>query len=141
MIPRTDERGGAPAVEAAIVAGILGLLVAFTVAGVRVAAAESATEQAARAAARLASIQRQPAGAATVAATAAREALSMRGVRCTAFDVGVDVSGMIALGAAAEVRAEVVCDVPWSDLGIPGVLGTHRSRATATSSIDPLREG
>jgi Flp pilus assembly protein TadG len=140
VIPPTDERGGAPAVEAAIVAGILGLLVAFTVAGVRVAAAESATEQAARAAARIASIQRQPASAATVTADAAREALSARGVRCIALDVGVEVNGTIALGAAAEVRAEVVCDVPWPDLGIPGVPGTRRSRATATSSIDPLRE-
>ncbi|GAA4549588.1 hypothetical protein [Pseudonocardia xishanensis] len=123
--------------EAAILAGTLGLVIAFGIAGVRVAMAESATSQAAASAARIASIQRDPDAATTLAEEEAREALSRRGIRCASMTVVVTVDED---GGLAVVRAEVSCDALWSDLAIPGVPGAHRTTASAVSPIDTLRE-
>lgn len=131
------ERGGGPSVEGAILVGALGLVIAFGIAGVRVTMAEAATSQAAASAARIASIQRDPAAAATIAEDAARGALSQRGIVCAALAVRVVVDDEDGL---AVVRAEVSCDARWSDLAIPGAPGSYRTAASAVSPIDPLRE-
>jgi len=128
------ERGGSPSVEAAILAGVLGLVLTFGIATVRLSLAEATGDHAARAAARFASIQRNPAGAAAEATAAARAIFDDRGITCAALDVTTEqVHGEF-------VRAVVRCDVNWSDLALPGAPGTYATEAVAVSVIDRYRE-
>ncbi|WP_093089516.1 hypothetical protein [Pseudonocardia oroxyli] len=119
--------------EAALVAGVLGLVLTFGIATMRLTLAEATTDHAARAAARLASIQRNPAGAATEAADAARAVFDDRGIRCRTVDVFTSATG-------GSVRAVVRCEVDWSDLALPGAPGSFTTEATAVSVIDRYRE-
>lgn len=135
------ERGGSASVEAAVLAVVLGLLIAFAIAGGRLVAAEAATDHAARSAARLASLQRDAATATTVAYDAAALTLAEQGLRCTSVDVAVDTSGFARpLGTAASVNATVRCTISWADLGLPGAPGTRTVDSTSTSPLDTWRE-
>jgi len=135
------ERGGAPSVEAALLAAVLGVVIVLAVAAGRLVAAEAACEQAARAAARIASAQRDPDSAQTVAEQTARNTLVAQGLACDQLDVVVDTSQFARpLGEPAAVRANVSCAVRWSDLALPGAPGTHLTSASFTSPIDQMRE-
>lgn len=135
------ERGGGPSVEAALLAAVLGLVIALAIAGGRLVAAEAACDQAARAAARIASTQREPGGAQIRAEEAARRTLDTQGLACDHLDVVVDTSQFARpLGEPATVRADVSCAVRWSDLALPGAPGTHLTSASFTSPIDQMRE-
>lgn len=137
----SDDHGGGPSVEAAILTVVVGVMIAFGLAAGRVAAAESAVDHAARAAARIASIQRNVDDARTAAVAEATRALEQRGLACDRTTVTVDVEPPAAsVGAAAFARAIVTCGVRWSDLGLPGVPGTQEVRAEFTSPIDRYRE-
>lgn len=135
------ERGGSPSVEAAVLAVVLGLLLAFAIAGGRLVTAEAAADHVARSAARVASLHRE-AGTATVAARQAAEAgLAEQGLRCADLRITLDTAGFAApLGTPASVTATVRCDVDWSDLGLPGATGTRTIEANAVSPIDRWRE-
>jgi Flp pilus assembly protein TadG len=136
-----DERGGGPAVEAALLAVLFGLVIALAIAGGRLVAAESAIDQAARAAARIASIQRDGVQAQQRARAAAQDTLSAQGLACTQLAVTVDTSRFARpLGEAGAVRAEVACAVRWSDLTLPAAPGTRLVEASFTSAIDRFKE-
>jgi Flp pilus assembly protein TadG len=134
VTPPDDERGGGPSVEAAIVAGVLGLVLTFGIATMRLSLAEATSDQAARAAARVASVQRNPAGATAEATDAARAVFQDRGIACARVDVAT------AADDGASVRATVRCEVDWSDLLLPGAPGTYVVEATAVSVVDRYRE-
>ena len=135
------ERGGAPAVEAALLAVLLAIVISFVMAGGRLAAAESAADQAARAAARIASIARDPATAGRHAHDVAHSTLAAQHLTCTQLQVTVDTAGFAAAPEqTALVRAQVTCAVRWSDLALPGTPGTRTVTATFTSPIDRFRE-
>lgn len=120
---------------------MFGLVIAFAIAGGRLVSAESSGDQAARAAARAASIEREPAAAQSSARTVAERTLAQQGLSCVSLTVSVDTSQFARpLGAPAAVNTAVVCDVRWSDLGIPGAPGSRTVRATFTSPIDQIRE-
>jgi len=137
----STERGGSASVEAAILSIVIGLLIAFAIAGGRLAAAEAATDHAARSAARVASLHRDAMAAATVARKAAAASLSEQGLDCRALDVAVDTAGFARLiGTPASVTATVRCEVNWTDLGLPGAPGSRTVASTFTSSIDQWRE-
>lgn len=136
-----EERGGGPSAETAILALMFGLVIAFAVAGGRLVAAESTGDQAARAASRAASIERDADAAQAAARTVAERTLAQQGLACASLTVTVDTSQFgRPLGTPAAVNAVVVCDVRWSDLGIPGAPGTRTVRATFASPIDQIRE-
>ena len=136
-----SERGGGPAVEAALLAVLFGLVIALAVAGGRLVEAESAADQAARAAARIASIQRDAAAAGQEARAAAETTLAAQGLACTRLAVTVDTSEFARpLGQAGNVRADVACAMRWSDLALPGAPGTRMVKASFTSPIDRFRE-
>lgn len=136
-----SERGGGPAVEAALLAVLFGLVIALAVAGGRLVEAESAADQAARAAARIASIQRDAAAAGQHARAAAEATLAAQGLACTRLAVTVDTSEFARpLGQPGNVRADVACAVRWSDLTLPGAPGTRMVQASFTSAIDRFRE-
>ena len=135
------ERGGAPAVEAALLAVLLATVISFVMAGGRLAAAESAADQAARAAARIASIARDPATAGRHAHDVAQSTLAAQHLTCTQLQVTVDTAGFAAAPEQTGlVRAQVSCAVRWSDLALPGAPGTRTVTATFTSPIDRFRE-
>jgi Flp pilus assembly protein TadG len=134
------ERGGSTSVEAAILALVIGLLIAFAIAGGRLVTAEATADHGARSAARTASLQRDAASATTAAEAVARSVLAEQGLRCASLDVTVDSSGFARpLGSAASVTAVVQCAVDWADLGLPGA-GTRTVESTAISPIDRWRE-
>jgi Flp pilus assembly protein TadG len=135
------ERGGAPAVEAALLAVLLAAVIAFVMAGGRLVAAESAADQAARSAARIASIARDPATARRHAHDVAHSTLAAQHLTCTQLQVTVDTAGFATtLEQTGLVRATVACAVRWSDLALPGAPGTRTVTATFTSPIDRFRE-
>jgi Flp pilus assembly protein TadG len=137
---QTGELGGAPSVEAAILAVALGLVIALAIAGGRLALAEATTEHAARAAARIASLQRDGGTAQQLAESAARQVLSTEGLACRQLTVTVDASQLNRpLGSPATTTATVTCAVQWSDLGLPGAT-TRELVAEFSSPIDQLRE-
>ena len=135
------ERGGAPAVEAALLAVLLAAVISFAMAGGRLVAAESAADQAARAAARIATSARDPATAQREARATAEATLAAQHLTCTRLTVTVDTSGFaVPLGETRFVRAEVACAVRWSDLALPGAPGTRTVTASFTSPVDRYRE-
>lgn len=140
MVP-AGERGGAPAVEAALLAVLLAVVVSFVMAGGRLVAAESAADQAARAASRIATSLRDPRTAERQARATAEATLAAQGLACTQLTVALDTRGFAAsLGTPGVVRAEVRCTVRWSDLALPGTPGARTIQATFSSPIDRFRE-
>lgn len=138
---RPGERGGAPAVEAAILAVAVGVLIALAVAAGRLVTAEAAADHAARAAARIASLQREPAAARSAASSAANASLVADGLACESVALTVDTSGFgRPIGTPASVHATVTCAVRWSDLGLPAGSGTHSVTGDFVSPIDQHRE-
>lgn len=135
------ERGGSASVEAAVLAVVFGLLIAFAIAGGRLVAAETATDHAARSAARLASLQRDAATATAIARNAAALSLVEQGLHCVALDVAVDTNGFAQpFGTAASVNATVRCTISWADLGLPLAPGTRIVDSTFASPLDQWRE-
>lgn len=127
--------------EAALLAVLMGLLIGFVIAIGRLVAAESACDQAARSAARVASIERDPAQAQVQGRLAAEAAVTSQGLTLAQLTVTIDASQVDApLGEPGVVRADIACQVRWSDLALPGAPGTHDLRASSTSPIDQLRE-
>ncbi|MDN5914217.1 MAG: pilus assembly protein [Pseudonocardia sp.] len=135
-----EERGGSPSVEAAVLTVVVGLLIAFALAGGRLVSAESAVEHAARSAARVASLQRDAVAASAEARQAAELGLAEQDLHCTQMDVEVDATGFSApLGTPSSAEATVRCSVDWSDLGVPGA-GAQTVVASFSSPIDRWRE-
>jgi NADPH-dependent 2,4-dienoyl-CoA reductase/sulfur reductase-like enzyme len=140
--PADTDRGGGPATEAAILAVVVGLLLAFVIAAGRLTAAESAVDHAARAAARLVSVQRDPASGTAAAEAEAHRVLTRQRVACDDLDVSVELDPPATpIGEPAVVHAAVVCVVRWSDLGLPlGLPGTREVSAEFVSPVDRYRE-
>lgn len=136
-----DDRGGSPSVESAVLTVIVGLLIAFAIAGGRLVSAEAAADHAARSAARAASLHRDAASALAAAEQTARASLSEQELRCATLDIAADTSGFaVPLGTPASVRVTVRCAVTWSDLGLPGAPGTQDVQSVFVSPIDRWRE-
>jgi Flp pilus assembly protein TadG len=139
MNPRDD--AGAVAVEAAILAPALLLILALLMFGGRNAIATGAVEQAAVDAARAASLARTGAQADTVARDAASRSLADQDLDCATITIQVDTSGFRTRpGQSASVDTTVTCLLRLSDLALPGLPGSKRISATAVSAVDTYRE-
>ncbi|WP_207947061.1 TadE/TadG family type IV pilus assembly protein [Actinomadura sp. 7K507] len=125
--------------ETAILAPGLLLLLALLIGIGRTQHAHQAVEAAARDAARQASIARDPRSATAQASGSARAALQREGLRCTPVTT-LDTAGLDRpVGTQAAVTAQVACQLPLSDLLIPGLPGETTIRARFSSPIDPYR--
>lgn len=141
-LDRPDRRDhterGAAAVEIALLAPLVLLVVAVMVGGVRVWFARAAVTDAAQSGARAASIER-----AAPVARSKGQAMAMRGltgVPCASRSVTVDVSGFaIAVGQPASIRADVTCAVDLADLVGFGIPGSLTVEASAVSPLDTYR--
>lgn len=131
---------GSAAVEVAVAAPLLMLIVLVVVAGGRLELARGAVQQAAADAARSASIARTASEATSTATSAAGATLANQGLRCQPGRVTVDTAGFAtAVGTPAQVAATVSCTVPLADLGLPGLPGSRVVSATVTSPLDTHR--
>lgn len=136
---RAADRGSA-AVETAILAPALIMLLLLIAAFGRVHLAQGKADSAARTAARTASLARDPATARQQARQAALDSLNTAGLHCSAVSVTVDTSGLTApLGQASTVTATVSCTTTLGDLALPGLPGSKRLESTFTSVVDQYR--
>jgi len=139
IIPAGSERGSVALEWAILAPGVLLIMAVLALAG-RVALADGAVEQAAADAARAASLERGPAAARDAAHHAATLSLTDQGLDCTSTSINVDTSGFhTPPGQAANVTVTVSCPIKVMDLPIPG-LGPRTATTSAVSPIDTYRE-
>jgi Flp pilus assembly protein TadG len=135
--PRRAGDEGAAAIEAAILAPAILLILALAIGAMRVEVAGQSVDSSAHDAARAASISRNGADAQSAALDAAKTTLAAQGLSCRTLTVAVDTSEFARpLGQEASVRATVTCVVDLSDVAVPGAPGTKTLTSTFTSVID-----
>lgn len=132
-----DERGSV-AVETAVIAPALVLLLLLVVFAGKVSEADSNVARAASEAARAASLRQHPGDAAVDAERVARENLSASGVPCIALDVRVDTSDLEPGGTVA---VDLRCTASMADVALLGVPGQRTFSAKAVEVIDTYRSG
>jgi Flp pilus assembly protein TadG len=136
---RRDRDAGNAALELVILAPVILFLLGLVIAAGRTSVARGAVEAAARDAARQASISLTPAAAQTAAQASAQAALRQDGLDCDPL-VHVDTRQFgRPVGTPASVTAMVTCQVPLSDLVVPGLPGSIKLQFRFTSPLDPYR--
>jgi Flp pilus assembly protein TadG len=139
LTPRFGDRGSA-AIEAAVLAPVLLVLIGVAIVGGRIQIAGGAIEGAAHDAARAASIARTAAEAQASARAAAGATLNQGGLHCVSLTVTVDTAGFaVPVGEPAVVSATVTCVVDFSDLVADGLPGSKSLTATFVSALDTFR--
>lgn len=129
---------GSIAVETAIVAPVLLVLMLLVVYAGRASQADADVRVAAARAARAASTAADPATAVTLAETTADTNLATAGVNCQTVTTTVDIGDFRAGGM---VSVNVNCQVSNADIALLAVPGSRWSTATATQVIDVRRGG
>ncbi|MCC2592872.1 pilus assembly protein [Tessaracoccus sp. OS52] len=139
MSRRLNERGGAVAVEAAVLVPALVLFVGLVVLMARVALADQAVSAAAVQAARAASLERNVTDARSAARSTAVGALEDADLQCGDESVQVDAAGVQApLGQPSTVAVTITCTVP-GELSFPGFPSSRTIVATRQSPVDTYR--
>ena len=134
---RWRDQDGTLAVEAAIVAPVLLVLMLLVVYAGRAASADADVRSAAARAARAASLTGDQAAAEVAAAEVATANLATAGIICRTTDI--DVAADIRAGGTVTVR--VGCEVSNTDLALLAIPGSRWSTATATQVVDTYRGG
>ncbi len=129
---------GSVAVEAAIVAPVLLVLMLLVVYAGRASQADADVRVAAARAARAASIAPDPAGATHLAEKTAAGNLETAGVVCQTTSTTVDTGHFRAGGT---VTVTVACQVSNRDIALLAVPGARWSFGTATQVVDTYRGG
>lgn len=130
-----DDRGSA-AVELALVAPLMILLLLFVVFCGRLAASQVRLNDVAHQAARAATTARTPAQATTAARATATAALAAAGVTCRSLTVSTDASGF---RPGSTVTVTVSCTVDLHDLSGLGVPGSRTLSCRFSSVVDSWR--
>jgi len=134
-----NDRGSA-AVEAAVLAPPLLLLVGFAIVGGRIQVAGGAIEHAAHDAARAASISRTKGEAYHNALVAADATLSQQGLHCASLAVVPNLAGFdVPVGQPATVSVSITCVVSFSDLVGDGMPGSKTLTVSFVSALDTFR--
>lgn len=132
---------GSVAVEAAILAPAVVVLVMIVVVVGRIQTTGGVVDAAARAGARAASLARTPEAARQAAEDAVREVFTRQRVPCTeekiqSFEDVPPEDGPAGLGT---VSLTVTCEVPLGQLAVDGLPGTKTLTGSFTSVIDRYR--
>jgi TadE-like protein len=136
----SGEAGNA-ALELVVLAPVLLFLLGLVIAAGRTSIAQGSVDAAARDAARQASISLTPDAAQAAALSSASAALSQDGLDCVPrVYLRMDDFTPADVGEPGSVTATVICQVPLSDLLVPGLPGSHTLKAVFTSPLDPYRE-
>lgn len=138
MTRRLRSEDGTIAVETAIVAPALLVLMLLIVYAGRAAQADADVQTAAAAAARAASMAGDPAGALAAAETVATGNLHTAGIDCTHVSTDVD-TGRFSPGGSVTVT--VSCLMSNADIALLAVPGVRTSVATSTQPVDTYRGG
>jgi Flp pilus assembly protein TadG len=134
-----DERGSA-AIEAAVLAPPLLVLIGLAIVGGRIQIAGGAIEGAAHDAARAASISRTKDEAYDNALKAADATLNQQGLHCVSLTVVPNLAGFdVQVGQPATVRVSITCVVDFSDLVADGLPGSKTLTASFVSALDTFR--
>jgi len=134
---RADDTGSV-AVEAAIAAPALFLLLMLVIFAGRVTEAKQQVLSAADAAARAASLVNDPLEAEAAGQAAAEDNLADGGITCTPTDVDVDTANLHPNGS---VTATVSCTTDLSGVALPGVDPSQTFTASSTEVVDRYRGG
>lgn len=129
---------GSIAVETAVAAPVLLVLMLLIVYAGRAAQADADVRSAAARAARAASTMADPTSATDVAEATAAANLGTAGVDCHSLDTIVDTAQFRAGGT---VTVTVRCQVANGDIALVAVPGTRWSMAASTQPIDLHRGG
>jgi Flp pilus assembly protein TadG len=129
------------ALEVAIVAPALLLLILLAVAAGRTTLAANSVADAAHDAARAASLARTSFDARRAAATTAATTLANQGRACVTLTAETDTGDFaVPVGQPAVVTVTVSCRVSYSDLtALPGLPGSRTLTSTFTSPLDQYR--
>ena len=137
---QNNSERGSTAVELAVLAPMVLLVLGLMIAGGRIITAHAHVNQAAETAARAATLARSPSVAQAAATRTGQHSLSQQGVRCQPAQVQIDTSRFTApLGQAGQVQVTTACTVTLSNLLLPGLPGTVRIPAEFSSTTDPFR--
>ena len=138
---QNDRERGSTAVELAVLAPMVLLVLGLMVAGGRIVTAHAHVNQAAETAARAATLARSPSAAQAAATRTGQHSLSQQGVHCHPTQVQTDTSRFTApLGHVGQVQVTTTCTVNLADLlVVPGLPGTVRIPAEFASPTDPFR--
>lgn len=129
---------GSIAVETAIVAPVLLVLMLLVVYAGRASGADADVQAAASRAARAASLVADAVAAEEVAQSTAAANLGTAGIDCMTLTTTVNTDDFVAGGA---VTVTVGCEVSNGDIALLAVPGTRWSIASATQVIDQHRGG
>ena len=135
---RAHGERGSVAVEVAVLAPALVMLLLLVVFAGRVAQADGDVRRAAAAAARAASMRQYPVDAESAAREAAAANLDASGVACGALDTAVDTT---RFGAGGTVAVTVRCIASMADVSLLGVPGERTFVARSVAVVDRYRGG
>lgn len=131
---------GSVALELAVLAPALLLVLGLVVVGARLETASGAVEQAASAGARAASLERDPRAATAAAREAVRRNLRQQDITCGNETIRVDTAAFArTAGQDGEVVVVVACTVTLADGSMPGLPGSRRIESSAVSALDTYR--
>jgi Flp pilus assembly protein TadG len=128
------------AVEIALLAPALVLVLGLLVAGGRLWFARTSVVEAAQTSARAASLARSPGQAAAVGTDAGRESMTTAGLRCATSSVRVSTAAFaVPVGTPATVTSDVTCSVPFGDVFLPGMAGSLDLVGHGSAALDTYR--
>lgn len=128
------------AVEIALLAPALVLVLGLLVAGGRLWFARTTVVEAAQTSARSASLARSPGEAAARGTEAGRESLTTAGLRCATSSVQVSTAAFaVPVGTPATVTSTITCSVPFSDVFLPGIPGSIDLSGRGSAALDTYR--
>lgn len=137
--PRSES--GSVALETAVVAPGLLLIITLLVLGGRITLVSGSVEHAAAEAARAASIARTQSEAVADGKATAERSLSQQDLNCVGGPSTLINAAQFSSspGQVATVWATVTCQVPLSDLLLPGLPGSRTITETVVSPLDTYR--
>jgi Flp pilus assembly protein TadG len=136
----THGEAGSVAVEIALLAPALVLVLGLLIAGGRLWFARTTVVEAAQTSARAASLARSPAEASAVGAEAGRESMATAGLRCRQSSVRVSTAAFaVPVGTPATVTSDVTCSVPFGDVLLPGLPGSLALTGRGSAALDTYR--
>ena len=138
MMARWRNQDGSIAVETAVLAPVLLVLILLVVYAGRAASTDADVRSAAARAARAASITGDAQSATAAATSTAAANLATAGIDCAQSDVSVDVADFRAGGS---VTVQVSCQVSNADLLLLAVPGSRWSSASSVQPVDSFRGG
>lgn len=139
---RRHRRGesGSIAVEVALLAPAMVLVLGLLVAGGRLWFARTTVVEAAEASARAASLSRGAGEASAAGQDAGRQSMTTAGLRCASSSVHVSTAAFaVPVGTPATVTSDVTCDVGFADVFLPGMPGSIHLSGHGSAALDTYR--